>query len=149
MEWQGVFEPIEKPSFGNPTRVAEMLREMWPCLLFSWSRTGVEELARIDAQGFNPPEEFRQIVAARPSFLCGSGVSEGIELSFNVGSGETADCIWATLGGEDSDVLGVIAKIEKALGARSMSPEPLDVREYGDTSKPVKGATLYRSGSSG
>ena len=145
MDWQGVFDPIDDSSFGGPYAVAAALQTLFPGLSFGWSLSGAEVLAKIDAQGLNPPDAVRRVLSERSRYFCGTGETGGVKLSFNLGFGERCDRIWATLSGADAAVLDVVKALEAELRARSLSPEPLEVREFGEPSDSRRGATLFRS----
>jgi hypothetical protein len=72
VEWQGVITGEGDQPLGTLQSVAAELIALFPGLSFDWSRTGVAELALLDARGVVLPDLVRRVVAAKPSYLCGS-----------------------------------------------------------------------------
>jgi hypothetical protein len=108
-----------------------------------WSRTGLEELVVLEARGVELPDLVKRVLAAKPSYLCGSLEEGPLSVSFNLGSADSVTAIWATVGGERAMGEEVLAKLRRP-GWVLVSPEPLSVQQVGsgDVLNLTGGATL-------
>jgi hypothetical protein len=144
VQWQGVITGEDDQPLGTLESVAAELTVIFPGLLFDWSQTGAEELAIFDARGVELPELVRRVVAAKPSYLCGSLEDGALSVSFNLGTGDPVTTICATAGGERAAGEAALTKLQRQVGWVLTSPEPLAV-EAVDPNQPIhltKQATL-------
>ncbi len=145
MEWQGVITGEGEQPLGTLESVTAELIALFPGLSFDWSRTGVAQLAVLDARGVELPDLVRRVMAANPSNLCGRLEDGRVSVSFNLGAGDPVTTVWATVGGDHVVAEAALARLQRRSGWVLTSPEPLAVQEVrpNDALHLTGGATLF------
>jgi hypothetical protein len=131
VEWQGVITGARDRPLGTLESVAADLTTMFPGLSFEWSRTGVDELAILGARGVELPDLVRRVVAAKPSYLCGSLEDGPLSVSFNLGTGDPVTTIWATVRGDQAAAEAALTGLRRRAGWVLTLPGPLALEAVG------------------